>query len=211
MSGCRAGWRPALPVIHLRRPSRELTPSLHGVRTLTDREMYWCGGIARINRPGAARWTLETIQGFPALGTRLFPHTQEWMSIMQFKNPQHKKMPLEPSHPVYCNASTQERAISVFSMMRAYTHRTVQCGILFICVYETALSSWMLNVDKLIFLSRLSASETSGQTTANIQTENKLKEQKRGEEDCLVPLLRSWKWISAVAFLFGSVLRSPRL
>lgn len=57
----------------------------------------------------------------------------------------------------------------------------------------------MLNVDKLISLSRLSACETSGQITVNIQTQTKLKEQWRGEEDCLVPLLRSWKWISAVA------------
>lgn len=57
----------------------------------------------------------------------------------------------------------------------------------------------MLNVDKLISLSRLSACGTSGQITANIQTHPKLKEWWRGEEDHLVPLLRSWKWISAVA------------
>lgn len=69
----------------------------------------------------------------------------------------------------------------------------------FIFVYVTSLSSWMLTVDKLISLSRLSACGTSGQITANIQTQTKVKERWRGEEGCLVPLLRSWKWISAVA------------
>lgn len=116
--------------------------------------------------------------------------------------------------PTCFYASTSACFLSFFDTsthINTYTHAVLCSAVLhsFVYVYATPLSSWMLNADKLISLSRLSASETSGQTKVNIQTENKLKEQQRGEEDCLVPLLRSWKWISAVAFLSGSATPPP--
>lgn len=152
---------------------------LHGVRTLTDREMYWCGGIARINRRSSLNTWNHTGLSCP---WDMAVSTYRGMNVNHaiYKFPVLKNAFGAPL-PVCCNSSTQELTVSVFlwhaNTYKQHTQKIVQCSILFIYVYETPLSSWMLNVDKLIFLSRLSASETSGQTTANIQTENKLKEQ----------------------------------